>query len=269
MWLDVGEKKRKDKKYKNFNTRNKRIFVLLFIVPVLSSTYNYQVILKHQRTDLKIAGQICRSVDSMNLNPSIRLISIRRYCQRYTVYYCSVYKNCENPCSRTLPHLPLVVNRKIVDLSSHPECYAWPLANRADLRSHGGVESNLLSPAPTAVERSSRATGRRVIWRFGFFALNRPFQDSCARPSRNLRCFACRRQSHHVRDQPGKGFLRCDTKKRESTSRSASRRCVLCPSRIGYAATYLHHLASRTLSTAFSALLRRSDYRCFFILLAA
>lgn len=34
--------------------------------------------------------------------------------------------------------------------------------------------------------------------------------------SQNLQCYARRKQSQHVRDESTEGFLRCDTKKRES-----------------------------------------------------
>lgn len=41
--------------------------------------------------------------------------------------------------------------------------------------------------------------------------------------SRDLQCYARRKQSQHVRDESRKGFLRCDTKKRESLLRFGTR----------------------------------------------
>lgn len=71
---------------------------------------------------------------------------------------------------------------------------------------------------------SSRALTEHLVtptpvW---IFALNHPCQDRREKVSQNLQCFARRRRSQHVRDEPREGFLRCDTKKRESLASSWS-----------------------------------------------
>lgn len=170
-------------------------------------------------------------LDSIDLDPS-RSRSVER---QPVASFAGIIRKRSGRC-------PLRKRAFIVDSSSRTSdgrrVFAAGRTEKRDTESHGGVGSNLLPSAPAAAARSSRATVRRAR-RFGFFALNRPFRDPRARPSRNLRCFACRRRSQHVRDEPGEGFLRRDTEKRESTSRSASRRRIPRPSHIGYSATYI------------------------------
>lgn len=80
---------------------------------------------------------------------------------------------------------------------------------------------------------SSRALTEHLVtptpvW---IFALDHPCRDRRTKVSEDLQCFARRRRSQHVRDEPREGFLRCDTKKRESMA--------LCSSAITYTASLI------------------------------